>query len=266
MARRLKGFAFLAFVVLAGCDRAAVIKKITPPEDEASARSYVELLRQNKFDQLEQDFDPSIQGPATRATLASMATMLPDNAPSSVKVVGYQAVFTPDSRTTSITMEYEFPDKWLLAEIVTRKSGEAVTVIGFHLTPMEDSLEHVNRFALAGKGRAQYTIFALAVLAPLFSVYALVLCIRTKMGKTKWLWLVLVLLGIGKLVVNWTTGQVFFTPMAFQLPPAGANAVFYGPWQVYVSLPVGAIVFVALRKKLAAPVQHDEANSATVTV
>jgi hypothetical protein len=124
----------------------------------------------------------------------------------------------------------------------------------------------VNRFTLSGRGAAQYTILALAVLAPLLSLYALVLCVRTKMRRTKWLWLVLVLMGIGKIVVNWTTGQVFFTPIAFQLPPAGANAVLYGPWQVYVSLPVGAIVFLALRSKLAVPAQHEEARSATVTL
>jgi hypothetical protein len=266
MGSRLKGFAVLILVVLAGCDQAAVMKKITPPEDEATARSYVELLHQDKFDQIEKDLDPSIQGPGTLATLASMTRMLPAGAPSSIKVVGYQTSLTPDSRTTRVTREYEFPGRWLLAEIVMRKSGEAVTVLGFHLTPMTDSLEHVNRFTLAGKAASQYTILGMAVLAPLFSLYALVLCIRTKLGKTKWLWLVLLLLGIGKVAVNWTTGQIFLTPIAFQIPPGGANSLLYSPWQVYVSLPVGAIVFLVLRRKLAAPTPHEEARSATVTV
>src|SRR6185437_10327039 len=111
MARWCKGLVILALVALAGCDRAAVMKKITPPEDEATARRYVELLRQNKFDLLEQDLDPSLQGPGTRAALASMAAMLPADTPSSVKVVGYQTLFSPGSRTTSVTLEYGFSGK-----------------------------------------------------------------------------------------------------------------------------------------------------------
>jgi hypothetical protein len=109
-----------------------------------------------------------------------------------------------------------------------------------------------------GKGATQYAILSLAVLAPLFSLYVFLLCIKTRMGKKKWLWLIFIVLGIGKLGVNWTTGQVLFTPLAIQLPPAGANAQLYGPWLVYVSIPLGAIIFLIMRKKLVGPVQQTQ--------
>jgi hypothetical protein len=76
------------------------------------------------------------------------------------------------------------------------------------------------------------------------------------MGKKKWLWLIFIVVGIGKLFVNWTTGQVFFTPLAIQLPPAGANAQLYGPWLVYVSIPLGAIIFLIMRKRFVVPPQQ----------
>ena len=107
--------------------------------------------------------------------------------------------------------------------------------MGFHVTPIADSLENLYRFTLVGKGATQYAILSLAVLAPLFSLYVFVLCIKTKMEKKKWLWLIFIVLGFGKLVVNWTTGEIYLTPLAIQLP-AAANAQFYGPWMVYVSI------------------------------
>ena len=57
---------------------------------------------------------------------------------------------------------------------------------------------------------------------------------------------------------NWTTGEIFFTPLAIQVPAAGANAQFYGPWLVYVSIPLGAIMFLMMRKRLVVPVEQTQ--------
>jgi hypothetical protein len=183
--------------------------------------------------------------------------MFPAQEPVSTKVVGFRSSLGNDGRT-EITLEYEFPQKWLLAEVVTQKSGGVTTIVGFHITPIADSLENLNRFTLAGKSTSQYAILSRAVLAPLFSLFVFVVCIKTTMGKKKWLWLIFILIGIGKLVVNWTTGQVFFTPLAIQLPAAGANAQLYGPWLVYVSMPLGAIIFLTMRRSLTGSVQRTQ--------
>ncbi len=228
---------------------------MTPPEDEAITRRYVDDLRQNRLDQIEQDMDPGLKDSNTHGALVSMAAMFPPQEPVSTKVVGFRS-FLGNVRRTEITLEYEFPEKWLLASVVTQKSGEVTAIVGFHVTPIAGSLENLNRFTLVGKGATQYAILSLAVLAPLFSLYVFVLCIKTRMGKKKWLWLIFIVLGIGKLVVNWTTGEAFFTPIAIQLPPAGANAQLYGPWLVYVSIPLGAIIFLIMRKRLVGPVQQ----------
>lgn len=251
------GLVGLFLAVLSGCNQATLMKTMTPQEDETLARRYMDDLLQNRLDQIEHDLDPRLKDSNTPATLASMAAMFPAQEPSSTKVVGFRS-FLGNVQHAEITLEYEFPQKWLLAEIATEKSGGATTIVGFHITPIADSLENLNRFTLVGKGATQYAILSLAVLAPLFSLYVLVLCIKTRMGKKKWLWLIFVFLGIGKLIVNWTTGQVFFTPLAIQLPPAGANAQLYGPWMVYVSIPIGAILFLFMRKRLVGPVQQTQ--------
>jgi hypothetical protein len=254
------GLGGLFLAVLSGCDQATLMKKMTPQEDEAITRRYVDDLRQNRFDQIEQDLDPGLKDSNMHGTLASMAAMFPALEPVSTKVVGFRS-FLGNVRRTEITLEYEFPQKWLLAEVVMQKSGGVTTIVGLHVTPIADSLENLNRFTLVGKGATQYAILSLAVLAPLFSLYVFVLCIKTRIGKKKWLWLIFIVLGIGKLVVNWTTGQVFFTPLAIQVPAAGANAQLYGPWLVYVSIPLGALIFLIMRKRLVGPVQQTQPAS-----
>jgi hypothetical protein len=251
------GLGVLFLAVLSGCDQATLMKKMTPQEDEAITRRYVDDLRQNRFDQIEQDLNPGLKDSNMHGTLASIAAMFPAQEPVSTKVVGFRS-FLGNDRRTEITLEYEFPQKWLLAEVVTQQSGGVRTIVGFHVTPIADSLENLNRFTLAGKSTSQYAILSLAVLAPLFSLYVFVVCIKTTMGKKKWLWLIFILLGIGKFIVNWTTGQVFLTPLAIQLPAAGANAQLYGPWLVYVSMPLGAIIFLIMRKSLAGSVRRTQ--------
>src|SRR5262245_10756751 len=90
--------AVLCLGVLTGCNQADLMKKMTPQEDEAFARKYVDLLRQGRFDQLEQDMDPSIKGPTIRDTLVTMAAIFPAGEPASVKVVGVRTFVGDDSR------------------------------------------------------------------------------------------------------------------------------------------------------------------------
>jgi hypothetical protein len=239
------GVAFCAFLV--GCDQATLMKKFTPPEDESIARRYVDLLRQGKFDQVERDLAPSVVDSNVPDTFAKMAAIFPAEIPESTKVVGANIFHSPEYSTTSITLEYQFPSKWVLVNVVTQRKGDVSTIVGFHVNPMPESLENLNRFTLVGKSAFQYVILAFAVCSLLFSVYVLVLCIRTRDGKTKWLWMLFILFGVGKLAVNWTTGESTITFVALQIPCVMANAPLYGPWTVAVSLPLGAILFLNRR-------------------
>lgn len=240
----------LISVVLNGCDQASLMKKMTPQEDKAIATNYIELLRQGKFDQIEKDLDPSIRSSDIRETLSKMANLIPATNPESVKVVGSQITSGPSWRTANITFEYQFSEKWLLINVATQKKNEASTIVGFNVNPIPDSLERINKFTLTGKGLTHYMTLSLIVLIALFTVYALVLCIKTKPLKRKWLWVIFILFGIGKFGMNWTTGQYFAAPVSIQLFSASAFAPTYGPWTLSVSFPLGAAIFLAVRKRL----------------
>ena len=244
----LVGIAFCAF--LFGCDQATLMKKFTPPEDESTARSYFDQLRTGNFDQIASDLDTSLADSNVRDKLSEMASIIPAETPISVKVVGAHIFRGKEGSTTSITLEYQFPSKWLLVEVTTRKDGGVSTIVGFHVAPESDSLENLNRFTLVGKSAIQYLILTLAIGSLAFSFYVLVLCIRTKDVNRKWLWMLFILAGVEKVAVNWNTGQMTFGFLAINVPSATASHDLYGPWTIGVCLPLGAILFLHRQRKL----------------
>jgi hypothetical protein len=238
----------MVLALVAGCDQASMLKAMTPSADEQAAKSYIDLLRQHKFEQIEQDIDPGIRAPNLHETLMGMAALIPAKNPTSVKVVGANTFKSPGIYRSNITFEYQFSNQWLLANVAIQKKDGVSTIVGFNVNKLFDSLENLNRFNLAGKSMGQYAVLAGAILISLLSLYALVLCARTRIPKRKWLWIVFILLGIGKFTVNWTTGQWGFMPLSVQLFSAGAVAPLYGAWMLSISLPLGAIWFLLRRK------------------
>jgi hypothetical protein len=242
-------------MLLAGCDQADMLKNMTPPEAESAARGYIDLLKQNKFEEIEKDLDSSIKTADIRDSLVEMAQMIPAQKPESIKVVGahvnvFHGPKDPETTTTDITLEYQFQSKWLLINVATQKKGGVSTVVGFNVNPIPDSLENLNKFKLGGKSPLQYSVLFLAILIPLFTLFALIQCFRTKIEKRKWLWLIFIMLGLARLSIDWTTGQWAINPVNVLFLGAGAFAPLYGSWVISISLPLGAIIFMLKRKGL----------------
>jgi hypothetical protein len=233
--------------ILSGCDQATLMKRFTPPDDEASARNYVELLRQGKFDQIQGDLDPSLVDSEVQRTFAKMAAVFPLEPVTSSKVVGAHVFQGQGLKTTDITLEYEFPGVWVLAQVVTRRSGSQCTIISFHVDRIPDSLEELNRFTLVGKSALQYLTLICAVGSFIFALYVFVLSARDRDMKPKWLWMIVTLVGVGRFVVNWGTGQWTYQLIAIQIPSISVSHAPYTPWIVAAYVPLGAIIFLHRR-------------------
>ncbi len=250
MMRTLPAAVAMTFCIfLAGCTQARLVEKFTPPEKERLARSCIDLLMHGSLAQVQSQLDPSLVGADTKDTLAKMSAMFPSEPPKSVKVVGVNIHDGDQYSEANLTFEYEYPSKWLLVNVDIQTKGAVTTIAGFHVEPMSDSLENVNRFTLRGKSATQYSVLLAAVALFLFSLYVLILCVRTPNVGRKWLWVMFILVGFGKLAVNWTNGELHFTPLAFNIPCASAAAPPYGPRTVGAYLPIGAILFLRERRK-----------------
>lgn len=238
---------------LMGCNQADLLQKFASPADQALAKSYIDLLRQRRIDEIEKAADPIIAGETLHGTLIKMADLIPLGEPTSVSLVGAHRMNTAESSTVNLTFEYDFSGKWIVTNVAVKTQGGNTTVVGFSVIPQPASLEEQNKFTLGGKTLLQHLVLALAVIWPLLTLFTLIICIRTKLKGRKWPWVLFVIFGFGKLAMNWTTGQWDFSPLSFQLFSASAFAPLYGPWTLGVSVPLGAVFFLLLRKRLRAP-------------
>jgi hypothetical protein len=245
--------AALLLLALAACNQADLLQKFASPADQALARSYIDHLRQGRMNEIEKAADPSIVDETLQGTLVKMADLIPLGEPTSVSLVGAHRMNTAESSTINLTFEYGFSGKWILTNVALKTQGGNTTVVGFSVVPQAASLEEQNKFTLGGKTLIQYLVLALGIVLPLLTLFALIVCIRTKLKGRKWPWILFVIFGFGNFAVNWTTGQWTFAPLYFQLFSASAFAPLYGQWTLGVSVPLGAVFFLLLRKKLSAP-------------
>jgi len=237
-------------VAAAGCDQQAWFERFAPKEEVEAAKAYLALFPKGDFDAIEKTIDPSLKGPELRPKLQRVAATFPREAPSAIRLMGYQSNSTGNRTLLNISLEYEYPASWLVASIVLEKTPAGTLVKGLQVEPVKESLARVNRFTFEGKGPAHYAVLAAAILIPLFVVFTLVLVIRTPMPKRKWLWIVFVLLGFVQLSFNWTTGELAFRTFAIEL--LGASFVKAGPFApiiLTVSFPLGAVWFLVRRKQ-----------------
>lgn len=88
---------------------------------------------------------------------------------------------------------------------------------------------------------------------PAFVLFAAKTCIG--LGKEvlrgKWLWLLFILVGFGKLSFNWTTADFTWQSMALSL--LGGSVYKPGPyveWMFSISLPIGALTFMEKLRRI----------------
>lgn len=247
-------FILVLVFALAGCSHSYTPEKHAAPEERAAAMAYLDMLRQKNYEPIKKVSDPALAGPSLHDILVQMSALFPAGEPTAVSLVGVQRINkTGESEIVNLTFEFGFSGKWLLSNVALQDQPGGRKIVGMNVVPQETSVAEQRKFTLNGKGTFQYLILALAVAVPLFTLYALIVCIKTRFKGRKWPWVVFVLCGLGKFAINWTTAEWTFIPLAIQLFGAGVMTPLDGHWYLAVSAPVGAIIFLTMRRKLAAP-------------
>lgn len=247
---------FVLFTSICGCNTNDFLRnsmnKMAPDDDEALAKECLTALRNGDFEIVKTHLDPQIIKPNIESDLTKISKIFAHGEPIAIELVGCNVFSSSEKRRTSLTYQYQFPDAWVLAAVTIDTSGESKTLMGVNVNPLPKPLGELNAFTLSGKSVKHYILLALAVAVPVFIVWTIVLCARTKIRK-KWLWIIFILVAVAKLNLNWTTGQMGFQPIAFQIPGSGiAKMGLYAPWILTISFPLGAIMFLIKRRKLIA--------------
>ena len=237
-------------MLTAGCAGTAWFRKAPPAEDVEFARRYLALFGSRSWAAIEMGMDPSLKDPQLRAKVTGMASLFPPREPTAVPLIGWNVSRSGSTTSSSLSFQYEFPERWLLANVVVERTGQAPVIKSVQIHALREPLQRVNRASLAGKSRAHYAAAAVAGAVALFVLYAFVLAIRTPAPGMKWAWVLFVIVGFVRFAFNWTTGTLTVAPMAVQFFGSGfTRGSPFEPLILTTSIPVGAIVYLVQRRE-----------------
>jgi hypothetical protein len=249
----------LGVLLLFGCDYSNLRDSLVPEAEAEAAMETLVRLRVGDLEYIKERLHPDIHSEVSDEKLRELAEYFPGGEPISTTLIGSQVHSMNSSWQGNFSFEYEFQDGWALANAILQRSDDDLRIVGMSVYQTDASQKEINRFTLAQKSLIHYLVFTLAIVVPLFILVTLVVCIRTPIRRKKWQWALFILLGVGSLQLNWTTGEYAVQLMSFNL--AGASAMAsgpYGPWILSIGIPLGAILFWVRREALIA--KHEANN------
>ncbi len=230
------------------------MNRITPPDDDALARGLIAALLREDYGFIVQNTDERALGDAPAAALRRLFLYVDHEAPRSVELVGCGVFSNGTRHRSNLTYQLEFPHSWYTAGVVIETNVGTRKAFGLQLKKLPASLAEINALTLKGKSFIHCLALLSGIGVPIFILYALIQCVRTRV-KWKWLWIPFILIGIGSVQLNWTTGQLGLQPLALHIPGAAiGRSGLYGPWILSVSFPLGAILFLRKRRRLVSAV------------
>ena len=163
-------------------------------------------------------------------------------------------------RRAHISYEIELQDRWLVGTILVDMPADGMKIASALFKPHKESLTATNAFSLTRKPLKQIVILLFFTAVPIFCIVTLVICIRTPLGK-KWRWIIFIALCFSQFSLDWTSGRIGFNLLSINLLGFGfSKASGYAPWLFFSGLPVGAIIFHALRHRLSIGKTNSEAQ------
>ncbi|MEO0509421.1 MAG: hypothetical protein AAF065_06150 [Verrucomicrobiota bacterium] len=253
----------ICITLLAGCDRTELLDKLAPEDRKAQAIETLEALRKGTGKETFALLPEQQRTEEAKRALAMLAQGMPDQDYTNFTFVNYQWRRVNSQEFYYFVFEYDFDGTYLLADITLEKKSEGFLVARLHVNEIAESVVESSKFDFQEAGVFHFLFLGAVVILPIFTVTTLVVCIRTKGLKRKWLWCIFILIGFMSFKLNWSNGDWFWQPLSFQLLSSSAtSAGAYGPWVLGFSFPVGAVAFWDKRKKLKAqPVDGSTANA-----
>jgi hypothetical protein len=240
------GLLLLVVGLLFSCDNNVDFRTIVPQNVDKFATDFIADIKEMKIEECMSRVIPEMNNQGGREYLTNTFRNIQALKIDSIRIINARVqTLMGDNGFTKYSVDYEYfvKDKHLYFSVETREEKGKLLISGFDGRIFETSLTEIHSFTLDNKGFMHYLFLAFAVIVPLFIVVTLIFAIRTKLNK-KWLWIIGILFGFVKFTINWTTGQVGFQIINFQILGAGfSKQGLVAPWTLSFTIPVVAIYF-----------------------
>ena len=253
-------FRSLIFVVICalitGCSHERDYSDIADSSKDELARSYIQSLLDGDYERLNQDLATGVHMAADNDVWSTARSLYGQEELIDIRVIGYQSQWVSNGPSSYFfTYEHQFADRWIVTTVGLQESKHGyVSIYNFRtMNPTQESIVTLNQFSLKNKSITQYLFFAATCLVPVFVLTSFVVAIFTKFPRRKWLWLIFILLGLFKFIMNWHTGELSFSLLNINLLGFSLQSdSVISPWYVAFSLPVGSVLFWLKRSRLKA--------------
>lgn len=173
------------------------------------------------------------------STWAEIAAGLRGVDPDSMRLVAANLVVEGEASIRTLAQVYEARavEGWRQVQVVSR----AGRVFGLNVQRTDDSLVQRHAFLNAPIMVEQATLLLWGLSAWVVALWAAVRVVRARMPK-RWLWAALSFVMVGRVNLNWTTGEGWIDLAAFFPPISWTKAGPMAPWVFGVGVPLFAMV------------------------
>jgi len=257
----------LCSLFLAGCaDFEGWLDKLLPQHIDKFSREYIKLIKNGKVEKAISLLDKEVKTSETEWKFRNnIVNYIGNEKIVSIKPVNINVHRVETITTYSVTYQIQYAQGWQVVSVVLRESEKNISVLGFHANNIEKPLEEIHKITLKGKTTKHFAILGLTIFYNLFIIVSFIMVWLTRNLKRKWLWSIFTLIGICKILFNWTTAQfgIQFLSIGFVIATP-CNPTPYTPWIINIYLPLGAIIFHIKRFKVKnniSPEVHNEESS-----
>ena len=255
--------------LLAACSDGEIPRRFVPDDADRASREYLMLLTAGRVDSAARLLHLGEEAVDPRPVLTQLTGLLRGASVDSARLVGAHTTSGffdgEDQRNVSLTYELRAIEGWRLATINSADPGGLLRIVAVKVDTLPASLAQLNAFQPRGKSPRHYLwLIAGIVSAATCLVSSVLLLVRTRGMPRRSLWAFLALIGLGKFSLNWTTGAIGATPIAFQLLGAGfMRAGPVAPWIVSFSLPILGVIALTRRRRWLRSRAQSSSESAT---
>lgn len=239
----------LALLALSACGAAI------EPQDDQTLQAIVNETRAGRVDGVYERLTPDLRTPQSQAALGQLTTMLQNaGEPCERSMIGATttriASTSGSGRRITAQHKYVCPNGTLTIDLRLWVASDAPYVIeNYHISPVDAAAAaQAAEFSLEGQSPRQYAFLAAAIGSLVLMLVALLGVIFTKGFKRKWIWAIVSFVGITKVSMIWSTGQVVTQFITINLIGWGImrGGDPMAPWVVTFTPPVGALLVLSL--------------------